>query len=369
MAKKEKPLKKIKYFDYSLVFIIIFLLAFGLIMIYSSSAYSAQLQFGNHTRYFRSQVRASILGVIAMLLVSRFPTQFWIKFSIPLYLIATALCFLVNFMGESYNNQRRWFRIGGFNFQPSEIGKIAIIILIAAIVSNAPKSLDKIKNIFKLLGVVVVLVACVAVNNLSTAIIMMGIAIAMIFAASARTKEISLVTAGMVIIAALYLLIGSGYRNQRVMVWLDPESYEEGYQVLQGLYAIGSGGIFGKGLGQGIQKLGAVPEAENDMIFSIICEELGLIGALCLVLMYIILLWRIWRISRMTSSLASKLICIGVMAHIGIQAVLNIAVATNSMPNTGISLPFVSYGGTAVLITLGEMGLVLAASREVEFDV
>ena len=159
------------------------------------------------------------------------------------------------------------------------------------------------------------------------------------------------------------------YRAERIQIWLNPEKYEKGYQTLQGLYAIGSGGLFGKGLGESMQKLGFIPEAQNDMIFSVICEELGLFGAVCLILLYLLIIWRLVVIANNAADLYGSLIVVGILAHIAIQVLLNIAVVTNTIPNTGVSLPFVSYGGTSISILLAEMGLALSVSRGIKLEV
>ena len=159
------------------------------------------------------------------------------------------------------------------------------------------------------------------------------------------------------------------YRADRIKIWLNPEAYEKGYQTLQGLYAIGSGGLFGKGLGESMQKLGFIPEAQNDMIFSVICEELGLFGAVCVILLFLLMIWRFMIIANNASDLYGALVVVGIMAHLSIQVILNIAVVTNTIPNTGISLPFISYGGTSVLFLLAEMGLALSVAKGIKFEV
>ena len=172
-----------------------------------------------------------------------------------------------------------------------------------------------------------------------------------------------------VLAVGVVFILAAAYRLDRIKIWLNPEEYEKGYQTLQGLYAIGSGGLFGKGLGESMQKLGFIPEAQNDMIFSVICEELGLFGAVCLILLYLLLIWRFMIIANNAADLYGALIVVGVMAHISIQVILNIAVVTNTIPNTGISLPFISYGGTSILFLLSEMGLALSVSRGIKFEV
>lgn len=212
------------------------------------------------------------------------------------------------------------------------------------------------------------MVGVIAVSNLSTAIIVGGIAVLMIFVVSPKTKEFFVLGAGLVALGAIGVKMG-GYRVTRIAAWLHPEDYpDEVYQTLQGMYAIGSGGLFGKGLGASVQKLGYVPEAQNDFIFTIICEELGLFGAICVILLFVLLLWRCMVIANNAPDLFSSLLVVGVMSHIALQVVLNIMVVTNWMPNTGIILPFFSYGGTSILILITEMGLVLNVSRRIKFD-
>ena len=205
------------------------------------------------------------------------------------------------------------------------------------------------------------IVGLVGSNNLSTAIIILGIGVILIFVSNPRYMQfIGLAAAGVSFIAVF--LAAESYRLERLAIWRNPEKYEKGFQTIQGLYAIGSGGIFGRGLGSSLQKLGFVPEAQNDMIFSVICEELGLVGAVLLMLVFGLLLWRLCVNAMHGADLAGMLICGGIMGHLAIQVILNIAVVTNTIPNTGITLPFISYGGTSVVFLLGEMGLALGVS-------
>ena len=190
----------------------------------------------------------------------------------------------------------------------------------------------------------------------------------MLFVATPKSRYY-VVTAGIVVaLAAVVIMLAQsgaegGYRLERIKIWLDPESYDKGYQTLQGLYAIGSGGLFGKGLGESMQKLGFIPEAQNDMIFSVICEELGLFGAICVIIIFLLIIWRLMIIANNAQDLFGSMLVVGVMAHLAIQVIMNIAVVTNTMPNTGVSLPFISFGGSSVCILLGEMGWVLSVAR------
>ena len=365
---KEKKDKPIRYFDYSLLFLIIFLLCFGLIMLYSTSSYYGSTRADDAAYYVKKQLYACILGLAAMIVISRIPYQLWMKFSMIAYLGALGLCTAVIFIGKESKGQSRWIPLGPIQFQPSELGKVAIIIFLATVIYKTPKKMGDFKSLLKIMVIIMPIVGVVAYNNLSTAIIMLGIAVCMLFVASPKYSHFVLMAIGVVIVGVIFILAAS-YRADRIKIWLHPEDYEKGYQTLQGLYAIGSGGLFGKGLGESMQKLGFIPEAQNDMIFSVICEELGLFGAVCLILLYLLIIWRLMIIANNSADLYGALIVVGILAHISIQVLLNIAVVTNTIPNTGVSLPFISYGGTAISIMLAEMGLALSVSRGIKLEV
>ncbi len=360
--------KRIRYFDYSLLFIVIFLVCFGLVMLYSTSSYNGQLKFKDPAYYLKKQIFASALGFFVMFVISQIDYHIWKPFWMLAYLAAIGLCTLVIFIGEEHNGSRRWLEIGPLSFQPSELAKLAMILFLAVIISRMPKKMTKLMNVMKVMIVVLPIVAIVAKENLSTAVIILGIAIAMIFVASPKYLQFVIMGVSVVALGVAALMLGEAYRQERIEIWLAPEKFEKGFQTIQGLYAIGSGGLFGKGLGESMQKLGFVPEAQNDMIFSIICEELGLFGAICVILLFLLLIWRFMMIANNAPDLYGALIVTGIMAHIAIQVILNIAVVTNSIPNTGISLPFISYGGTSVLFLLAEMGLALSVSRGIRFE-
>ena len=274
---------------------------------------------------------------------------------------------MVLFVGKELNGAKRWLQVGPLSVQPSEIAKLAIIVFLATIISEMPKQMGKFSSLVKVMIMVMPMVIIVASENLSTAIIILGIAVALVFVSSPKYMQF-VVMAGVVIVFGAAFIMLESYRAERLKIWLNPEKYEKGFQTLQGLYAIGSGGLFGKGLGASMQKLGFVPEAQNDMIFSIICEELGLFGAICVILLFGILIWRFMVIANNAQDLYGALLVTGVMAHIAIQVILNIAVVTNTIPNTGISLPLISYGGTSVLFLLAEIGLVLSVSRGIRLE-
>lgn len=364
-AKKQKPLK---YFDYSLLFLIIFLLCFGLVMLYSTSSYYGSTRFGDAAHYVKKQLFATSLGVVAMMIVSRIPYQFWMKLSTLAYLMALILCTAVIFVGREAKGQSRWLQIGPLSFQPSEFAKLAVIIFLATIIYKTPKRMGEFMSLVKVMAIVLPVVGVIAYNNLSTAIIILGITVCMLFVASPKYSHFVLMGLGVFVLGVVFIM-AAAYRAERIQIWLNPEAYDKGYQTMQGLYAIGSGGLFGKGLGESMQKLGFIPEAQNDMIFSVICEELGLFGAVCVILLFLLLIWRFMVIANNASDLYGALIVVGVMAHLSIQVVLNIAVVTNTIPNTGISLPFISYGGTSILFLLSEMGLVLSVARGIKLEI
>ena len=370
----EKKKKPIKYFDYSLLFLIIFLLCFGLVMLYSTSSYAGSNKFGDASYFVKRQLFATGLGIVGMYIVSKIPYRFWMKVSSMAYLAAIVLCTAVIFIGTEANGQARWLKIGPLSFQPSEFAKFAVIIFLATVIYKTPQKMGEFMSLVKIMAIVLPIVAVVAYNNLSTAIIILGIAVCMLFVASPKYSHFVLMAAAVGVVGVIFgvkqlqSIEGLDFRFARIMAWLDPEAYAsgKGFQTLQALYAIGSGGIFGKGLGQSIQKLGFLPEQQNDMIFSIICEELGLFGGIAVILIFLLLIWRLMIIANNASDLFGALLVVGVLGHIAIQVILNVAVVTNSMPNTGVSLPFISYGGSSILFLLIEMGLVMSVARGIK---
>ena len=347
--------KKTKYCDYSLFFLVIFLLGFGLVMLYSVSAYNANLKYdGDTLHYLRRQGFAAVLGITAMIAISKIDYHIWIYFGNFAYFLALVLCVAVLFMTDARNGSTRWMQLGPLNFQPSELAKMATILFLSGIVCRIPKQIGKFANLIKVMIMIVPIFVIVAYANLSTAIIIMGIAIVITFVASPKYWQFFAMGGVGIVGGGVLFIMAATYRMDRIDAWLHPENYtsDTAFQTLQGLYAIGSGGLFGKGLGQSMQKLGFVPEAQNDMIFSIICEELGLFGAMCVILLFLLMIWRLMVIANNASDLYGALIVSGIMAHIAIQVILNIAVVTNTIPNTGITLPFISYGGSSVLTTL-----------------
>lgn len=373
MAKKNRPKR---FYDYSLLFCIIFLSVFGLVMIYSASSYTAQLKYNNAGYFMMRQLKIAAGGLVLALFISKLDYHWYAKFSIFAYMLSYVLMIAVTLVGKEVNGKKRWLGVGSLSFQPTEFVKIALIIFLAVLITRMGAKVNEWNNMFRVMGLALPIAGIVAANNLSSGIIIVGIAFVMLFVACKKQwpfyacgglAMLAVVTAGPLAIFLEKIKLLKPYQLSRIHVWLSPESYpmDGGYQVLQGLYAIGSGGLFGKGLGESIQKMGFVPEAQNDMIFSIICEELGLFGAVCLILLFMLLIWRMLLIAMNSDDLFGSLIVVGFMIHIGVQVFINIAVVTNTIPPTGIPLPFISYGGTSILVVMAEMGLVLSVSRKI----
>lgn len=361
------------YYDYTLLFITFFMVCFGLVMIYSTSSYIAQRDFNDSTKFVKSQGIAIILGLFAMIAVSKIDYRIFRKklrsFNVNLGMLLFFLCvflqFFVLFFGVESHGKKRWINLGFTTFQPSELSKVAIIIFIAYLIQKAPRTLDTLGGFLIIFSISMILIIPIAVANLSTAIIVAAIVVGMCFVASKKTWYYYLFLAFAVVGVAAYIFLGSqSYRAERIDIWKNIETNPKGYQILQGLYAIASGGLFGTQLGESKQKLGFIPEAHNDMIFTIICEELGLFGAVSVILLFVLLLYRIFIIGLNAQDLFGSLICVGVFVHIAVQVILNIAVVTNAVPSTGVPLPFISYGGTSVSILMAEIGIVLSVSNQ-----
>ena len=359
-----KP-KKNKTFDYGLVVVVSLLVIVGGYILYSTSAYNGRVKFQDEFYYLKKQFFATSLGLACMYAMANIDYHVWQKFAVPAYGLSLVLSLLVLFIGDEYNGSKRWLSFGPLSFQPSEFAKLAVILFLAWLIEKQGKRMKKMRILLLIMVSILPIVGLVGASNLSTAIIILGIGVVLVFVASPLYAQFVWLAVSGVGFLAIFLALES-YRLERLAIWRNPEAYEKGYQTLQGLYAIGSGGLFGRGSGESIQKLGFVPEAQNDMIFAIVCEEWGLTGAAFLILLFLILIWRFFVIAVHAKDLFGSLIAAGAMAHMMIQVILNIAVVTNTIPNTGITLPFVSYGGTSVLFLLTEIGLVLNVSNLVE---
>ena len=344
--------------DVLLVCMVLFLVVFGLAVLYSTGSYNGSVRFGDAFYYMKKQFFAAALGMLAMYLISCMDYHIFEKYAIAAYLISLALSTLVLFAGNAYNGSRRWLSLGPLSFQPSEFAKLAVILFLARMVGRQKKKRNSFLNLVFVIALVLPIVALVGTNNLSTAIIILGIAVIVVFVSDKRYMQFVWIAAAGAGMMALFLGMES-YRLERIAIWKNPEAYEKGYQTIQGLYAIGSGGLFGRGFGESIQKLGFVPEAQNDMIFSIICEELGFVGATILMLVFLVLIWRFMVIAVHAPDLFGSLIAAGAMGHIAIQVILNVAVVTNTIPNTGITLPFISYGVSSLVSLYIGIGVLL----------
>ena len=373
---------KADYYDYSLVAVIVLLTCFGLIMLYSTSSYTAEINYGDDMFFFKKQAMISVAYIIMALVISRINYRILNSFAAVLYVAALVLMALVKTpLGQSSHGAQRWLNLGPIQFQPAEIAKIAVIVCLPYMIVHMGKKVRTLKVCMVLAGAggLLAFAAYLFTDNLSTAIIIFCITAGLIFVAHPDMKifviiaavGVTLIVVGVLILNATASVDGSGsFRLRRIMVCLHPEDYADtwGYQTIQALYAIGSGGFFGRGLGNSIQKLGSVPEAQNDMIFSIICEELGIFGGLIVLMLYAYLLYRLFFIAQNAPDLFGSLMVSGIFIHIALQVILNIAVVVNLMPNTGVTLPFISYGGTSILFLMAEMGLALSVARQIKFE-
>lgn len=363
------------HFDLVLLIVVVFLVAFGLLMIYSASSYEAGIKYGDPAYFLSKQITNLVVGAILMFGAFVIPYQIWQKIDFVFAIVGIGLIPMVKIpgLGITANGATRWLDLGFTSVQPAEITKVCIIVFVASMITRIGKNVRHFKGIATVMFVPIVCFFLIygVTKNLSSAIIVVGIAVAMLFVASPNYKGFFTVAAVLaigVICVILYAVLGTdveGFRLLRVQAWLHPEDFstDKAFQTLQSLYAIGSGGLWGKGLGQSMQKMGFVPEAQNDMIFAILCEELGLFGALAVIFLFIVLIWCCMIIANNTEDMFGSMIVVGVMAHLAIQVILNIGVVTNTIPNTGITLPFISYGGSAIVFLLIEIGLVLNVSR------
>ena len=372
--------KKMRYFDYSMMAVLVCLVCFGLVMLYSTSAYSALIDYGDSMYYFKRQIIFCGAGFAGMWIVSRINYHFYIKWAKSMYFVSILLMVLVQTpLGKTVNGARRWIQLP-FNqqFQPAEVAKIAVILFIPVVIIRLGKEARTLKGIVRVLlwGGFSSLCVYKLTDNLSTAIIVFGITCIMIFVMHPKTQPFIILAAGGVgaVIIGVQVLAGllassDNFRVQRIITWLDPEKYAsgDGFQILQGLYAIGSGGFFGKGLGNSAQKM-VIPEVQNDMILSVICEELGVFGAIMILVLFAMLLYRLIFIAQNAPDMYGSMIVTGIFGHISLQVILNVAVVTNLIPTTGITLPFISYGGTSLLFLMAEMGIAFGVSGSIKID-
>lgn len=382
-SRRRKAVKKqaVHYFDYSLLAIIIFLMCFGLVMLYSISSYEARTEYGDGMHFLKRQGLIGLGSIAVMMWVSRLDYHMFSKYAAMSYWGSMLLLALVKFtpLGIEVNGARRWFRLpANQSFQPAEIMKIAVIIFIPYLICRMGNKVHTLKGSLGVVewGGLAALGVYVLTDNLSSAIIVMGISCCILFVVHKKQKIFLWIAGGglAVFVAGSYILgrlleNSTSFRLRRIIAWLNPEKYAStiSFQTVQGLYAIGSGGFFGKGLGNGVQKT-VIPEVQNDMILSAICEELGVFGAIIILVLFGLLIYRLLFIAQNAPDLYGALIMTGIMSHIAIQVILNVMVVTNMMPNTGITLPFISYGGTSILFLMIEMGMALGISRRIKLE-
>jgi cell division protein FtsW len=364
LAKKQPR----RYFDYPMLFITLFLVGFGLVMIYSTSSYTSQIRYGNTTHWLIRQAGIAVGSLIMMFGITMFDyrrlkNKVWANIC---YGGAFFSLLAVLVLGVATKGSKRWISILGIQIQPSEFAKVLLILFLAYYLSINSHKIKTLKDALKWVLISLPIIGLVIVENLSTAIVLCAVTGILIFVISPCSKQLIMLAVAVFGAGTAYLFFGPAYRMERIQIWLDPEHHEKGLQTMQSLYAIGSGGIFGKGLGQSMQKMGFIPESHNDMIFSIVCEELGLFGAFAIICVFLVLIWRILIIAMNAPDLFGSLIAIGVAVHVSMQMLINIGVVTNLFPPTGIPLPFISYGGSSLMALLMEMGLVLSISRQIK---
>lgn len=354
--------------DYPFLILLMLLLCVGLVMLYSASFAQSHYDTGYtvSTRYLQKQAVCAAIGLLAMVVLSRIPPGFWLKAAWPLYGASIALLLMVLLFGESVNGAKRWINIAGLQFQPSEIAKFTLIVLFARLTKGFGTSAKQFR--YGVLGfgaaLLGILVPLALEKHLSAIMLMGMVAVVMMFIAGTNPKWL-LAGAGCAVVFVVVYVSLMGYAGDRITAWLHPEQdpSDTGYQILQSLYAIGSGGLFGLGFGKSRQKYLYLPFQYNDYIFAIICEELGLVGAVLIMVLFAMLILRGYWIALRAPDRFATVLSAGLVTLIAVQTILNLGVVTNLLPSTGIALPFFSYGGTALAVNLGEMGIVLSVSR------
>ena len=355
--------------DFPFLLLVLLLLLVGLTMLYSASYAQSEYDSGYavSTRYLQKQAVCAGLGLCCMALFSRIPAGFWFRIAWPLYGVSIVLLLSVLVVGEEVNGARRWINLAGIQFQPSEIAKFTMIVLFARLTRGFGPDAKQFR--YGVLGfgsaLLGILVPLALEKHLSAIMLMGMVAVVMMYVAGTNMKWILAGIGGAVVFVIVYISL-MGYAGDRVTAWLHPEADpgDTGYQILQSLYAIGSGGLFGLGLGKSRQKYLYLPFQYNDYIFAVICEELGFLGAVAIIVLFAAMILRGYWIALRAADRFSTVLAAGLVTLIAVQTILNLGVVTNLLPSTGIALPFFSYGGTALAVNLGEMGIVLSISRQ-----
>ncbi len=355
--------------DYPFLILVLLLLTVGLTMLYSASYAQSEYdtKYEISTKYLQKQAVCAAIGLVAMYVFSRIPPRAWYRLAWPLYGFSIVLLLSVLVIGQEVNGARRWINIAGIQFQPSEVAKFTMILLFARLTRSFGQDAKQFRYGVMGFGMALmgILVPLALEKHLSAIMLMGMVAVVMMFVAGTSPKWL-LAGAGAAALFVVVYISFMGYAGDRVTAWLHPEQDpgDTGYQILQSLYAIGSGGLFGLGLGKSRQKYLYLPFQYNDYIFAICCEELGLIGAMGIIVLFAVTILRGYRIALMARDRFSTVLASGLVTLIAVQTVLNLCVVTNLLPSTGIALPFFSYGGTALAVNLGEMGIVLSISRQ-----
>ena len=355
--------------DLPFLILVLLLLVVGLTMLYSASYAQSEYDTGYEisTKYLQKQAVCAVIGLAAMAAFSRIPAEFWYRTAWPLYGVSIALLLSVLVIGEEVNGARRWINLAGIQFQPSEIAKFTMIVLFARLTRGFGPDARKFRyGVLGFGGALLGILVPLALEKHLSAIMLMGmVAVVMMYVAGTSPKWL-LAGAGAAALFVIIYITFMGYAGDRVTAWLHPEADpgDTGYQILQSLYAIGSGGVFGLGFGKSRQKYLYLPFQYNDYIFAIICEELGLVGALLIIALFAVTILRGYWIALRAQDRFSTVLAAGLVTLIAVQTILNLGVVTNLLPSTGIALPFFSYGGTALAVNLGEMGIVLSISRQ-----
>jgi cell division protein FtsW len=360
--------------DMGFLSLVLILLSIGLVLLFSASYAYSYARFNNSYHFIIRQAIFAVVGVVVMFALSRVDVKVYRKMAIPLYVVSIALLVLVLALPPMVEgmDHKRWLVLGPITFQPSEIAKFAIITLFSHLIAKYHKRMDKFKFVMTLLLLLAGVCGLVVIEtHLSATILILLIGVVLMIVGGLAVKYIVMgagVAAGAVILVVVTGVVD--YASSRFTYWLDPwaDASGSGYQTIQSLLAIGSGGLLGRGIGQSRQKYSWLPEPHNDFIFAIVSEELGLIGAMIIVILFCLLIWRGFVIAMHSPDKFSSLIAVGLSFQVALQAALNIMVVTNTIPNTGISLPFFSYGGTALIILLAEMGVVLSISRSANLE-
>lgn len=366
---RPKIKRKMGEIDYGVFYTVVLLLAIGVVMVYSASSYYAMFIYKDSTFFLKRQLVWAIVGIVAMAFTMSFDYHKFKRYTPAIMILSIPLLMAVFFFA-GVNGAQRWIQLGPFSFQPSELAKYVVVLFLAMSLEIKGEGVKKFSTgIIPYLAVSGAYAALVlAEKNLSIASVIMIVTFIVLFAAGGRMKHLFGIVAPLMIAAATVFTLGEPYRRARMLNFINPwkDPTGDGYQLIQSFYALGAGGVTGLGLGQSRQKTLYMPEPHNDFIFSIIGEELGLIGCICIIILFIVFIWRGIKVAMKARDTYGTLLAIGITSVIAVQSLINIAVVTGSMPVTGVPLPFISYGGTSLVINMTAMGILLNISRQVE---